>query len=575
MADNKKSITRIAGAFGATPRPTPTPTYYTFPMPLDPNATPTPMQSKLPIPGDPMNAFAKVAAQPTPNKVETKKEKKGTAKSKAGKIPDAPVPGQTNRLFSAHEARATPEQVKAATKYAPTPGAEKLGTADPRGIYALTDTSTQDTTSSSQSSTTNTPAMQSDAERAVSNVNAQIEEGKTQKKEIGEKYPEYSSPANMIRQREGVATRQKEDLVQALHDRTAGMDDAQEALFWQKIIAGIGRAAAGITGLATDLNVGGAYKEPEMLTQQELTAPVTTQYAARKEQIGDEAEGQTSLLNAVQKIIDGTELKPKEYTDLLRAINANRAGNVAQTGAKEEAKQGSTTNINIAPPTTAGENPKKGKEKVEQVPVYDFVPYATASSGALQNFNTFYRQVPAEADSAKFAMAMTNAVKTRSGKGAAMTPNPTQIAQLHAAALKKAGGDPVRAKETIGAMFQSAGKPNLKDFDNYDAFVDAANAFGFNPAIIKIDYRDKPSGGSASAPRPGKVPAYPAGKQPQAAAPQAQPQGDMVIIRYTDPKTGKIEDVPQTKEIWEAFKKKKMATPQGQRELLNFKPVRK
>ena len=584
MPDTKKlkSVTRIAGAFGATPRPTPTPTYYTFPMPDDPNAVPTPGQSKLPIPGDPMNAFAQVAAQPSPNAVPPKKDdkKKGApaAKSKPGEVPDAPVPGQTNRLFPANKVTATPEQVQAATKYSPTPSAEKLGKADPRGIYALTNTSDQNTESNSQSSTTNTPKMQSEAEGAVANINEQSEAGKQQKADIYDKYPQYASPANMIGQRESVAGKQKEDLVQALHDRTAGMDDAQEALFWQKIIAGIGRAAAGVAGLATDLNVGGAYKEPEMLTQQELTAPVTTQYAAKKEQIDSEAEGQTSLLNAVQKVIDGTELRPKEYTDLINAINRNRAGNVTQNVAKEEAKQGSTTNITIAPPTTAGENPKKGKEKVEQEPVYKFKDYAAASSGALQNFNTFYKQVPAEADSAKFALSMANAVKTRSGKGSAMTPNPTQIAQIHAAAMKQAGGNPVRAKELIGGMFQSAGKPNLKDFANYEAFVDAANAFGFNPAVIEIDYRDKPSG-SASAPRPGKEPAYPAGKQPQAAAPQAQPAGnppgDVVVVRYTDPVTKKSEDITQTKANWEAFKKKKMATPQGQRELLNFKPVRK
>ncbi len=577
MPDTKKlSVTKKARAFGVTPKPTAFP----FPLPADPNATPAPlMQSRVPDLGTPPNPFATAAAQPSPNKVpakkETKKKDAPAAKGKPEKITDGPVEGQTNQIFSPYEARATPEQVQAATVPKSMPSVESMGKATPRGIYALTNTSEENTASNSQSSTTNTPAMQSEAEEAVHNIKEQSEAGKKQKAEIAEKYPQYSSPANMIGQREAVATKQKEDLVQALHDRTAGMDDAQEALFWQKIIAGIGRAAAGVAGLATDLNVGGAYKEPEMLTQQELTAPVTTQYAARKEQIDSEADSQNSLLNAVQKVIDGTELSPKEYTNLLNAINRNRAGNVAQTVAKEEAKQGSTTNIHIAPPTTAGENPKKGKEKVEQVPVPKFEKYFATTSGALQDFNKFYRQVPAEVDSVKFANSMANAVKTRSGKGSAMTPNPLQIAQLHAAALKKAGGDPVRAKELIGTMFVSAGQPDIKDFESYEIFEDTARAFGFNPSLIEIDYRDKPSGGSASAPRPGKVPVYPDSKQPQAAAPQVQPQGDMVIIRYTDPKTGKTEDVPQTKEIWEAFKKKKMATPQGQRELLNFKPVRK
>jgi hypothetical protein len=239
------------------------------------------------------------------------------------------------------------------------------------------------------------------AKDVVSDIMQQTKTNRDESDEFKKAYPQYATPQARLEARQGIANDQKTALAQKLQEYTSSMDHAQEAAFWQKIIGGLGKGIAGVVGLNTGLNVGGAYKDPELTTYKEFAEPVQARYGAEKEAIKGQYEADKGIIDEAEKIIEGLNLSYKDQTTLLRALNAAKAAKTVESGTTNTQSIGSEQKVVTPPMPRAPKNSAlKGADG------YIYKDYLEATADVIQSLNRFDDKIKTARTPEEFAMTL-------------------------------------------------------------------------------------------------------------------------------------------------------------------------
>lgn len=257
-----------------------------------------------------------------------------------------------------------------------------------------------------------------------------LKEQEDRRKESGELTPETSTPAKEQLTRAKMAQEYGNKLTDVLNNYTKQMSRNEEIAFWQKIVGGLGKIAAGATGLATETPVGQYYKEPETQTAEEISKTTQPQFIAQEKALGEQYSRQVGVLDAKSMADKELDEEIKANQQLLSPMLRTLASKIEQ---KQKASDTETRGVQQKDVTKSYPRPEKDKSTATDNVKYKIQDYTAATANALAelgNAETWLTQIP---DNQQFANNLAQNLQTwgkaPGGKIAGIATTPAGVMQ--------------------------------------------------------------------------------------------------------------------------------------------------
>lgn len=320
------------------------------------------------------------------------------------------------------------------------------------------------------------------AEEILKRDRDRYEKAQAQLEEAPEHYKDLSAYAS---REQGLQEAQRKDLLAALEEHTSRLSHNEEREFWQKLVGALGQIGAGAAGLATDSNVGGQYKAPEMFSREAADKTSQSIYDATKGNVQAGFEGQRKVDENIMKQMDALRGSAKESAQLVKAATSMKSGTTTTDYNETEQQRSTREALGLAPYPRA--NKDTDKDAVDTK--YKTDKYRASVRKALSEINKMYSLINAQETPEQFADKFVSYVNAYAGEKdtgvAAVAANRDAIVTRYNYYKNKYNGSDTAAKEALINEFTDLANVNFTKFNTVDdALKVAQNSYGLPASLI-------------------------------------------------------------------------------------------